>query len=177
MTLNCILGRNYVALFEYPVWLTSSVMRRAFICLASITFNATANTTFSIPGRKTEVAEINGSCSEKKKTFAPFGSRNQKLLHLSYPLHTLTMAQRVQITLNAYHYLKVRTHTHTFTCIYNMNIHALIKACINFHPHSFARALTHTHAHCKPRFWFNSKRLSTYYLNVSNLLTLLVNSD
>ncbi len=31
--------------------------------------------------------------------------------------------------------------------------------------------------HCKPRFWFNSKRLSTYYLNVSNLLTLLVNSD
>ncbi len=31
--------------------------------------------------------------------------------------------------------------------------------------------------HCKPRFWFKSKRLSTYYLNVSNLLTLLVNSD
>ncbi len=34
-----------------------------------------------------------------------------------------------------------------------------------------------TNLHCKPRFWFNSKRLSTYYLNVSNLLTLLVNSD
>ncbi len=86
-------------------------------------------------------------------------------------------------TLKHSHWTKHTIHeTSGFWAIYSIAL-MLICACSLHEIHISMRTLTILQTlkvhiilrmmmmnviHCKPRFWFNSKRLSTYYLNVSN---------